>query len=349
MALTITTMLITCCALFSVLVVLLFGIRFYKALHLRTHKSRFEEDKIKVKEYLKTLDRSIAATIDSPNVYLKKYLRRLAETVDGDTAGNLLDLYIDLGFLDRDLCRLNSLLYYRRVDALTSLRAFQYHLDDGYWDRLLTETRWEFRWATMEYLVSVKGRKSLNRLVAFLSMRENIYQGNLQHLLAHYASINCEAIPYLLSNSGDERLKEALLKTLSVYPVPGSEVAIRAAFNFMSSRSVIVAGLAALQVHPAQENVAFLEQFTLHEDQHVRTLLAKNLRHYPSASDLLAELAIDGSFEVRSEVAESLIELLPYSGHAVAEILKMPRHPCHQFLILKGVAIPTYSKAEASL
>lgn len=340
MTLSITSMLITCCALFTVLVVLLFGIRFYKALHRRFQQAYLAEDKAKVNAYLQTLDTSIVTRIISPSIYLKNYIRQLAETVDGDTAEHLLDLYQDLGFLDRDLSRLHSRFYFRRVEALTSLRAFHYHLDDASWDTLLTESRWEFRWATMEYLVSVKGRKSLNHLVAFLSARENIYQGNLHHLLAHYASINSEAIAYLLGFCADERLKEALLKTLSIYPVPGSEDQIRDAFNLMSSRAVIVAGLAALDVHPDTANLGFLDQFALHEDQQVRSLLAKNLRHYPKGSELLASLAIDGSFEVRAQVAESLVELLPYSGIAVADIVSHSSHPCHEFMALRGITIP---------
>lgn len=334
------TMLVTCSLSFTALVVILFGIRFYKALHKRYQQEYFDEDKLKVTSYLETLDLSVAEQIISRSRYLKNYIRRLAETVDGDMTQQLLDLYIELGFLDRDLSRLSSWWYYRRVDALTSLRAFQYRLDDEAWDKLLTETRWEFRWATMEYYVSVKGKQSLNRLVSFLSARKNIYQGNLHHLLSHFASINGESIAYLLRFSDDERLREALLKTLSIYPVPGSETIIRGSFNVMATRSVIVAGLEALSVHPDSANLAFLEQFTMHEDQQVRTLLAKNLRHYAGGVDLLANLAIDGSFEVRAQVSLALEELLPYSGTIVAEILRNPQHPCHQFLSVQGVTIP---------
>lgn len=334
------TMLMGCSLVFTALVCVLFGLRIYKAIHKKYYAKDFNHDKDVVGSYLSSWNMDLVAEIRSPNRYLKSYLRQLAETVDGDFCQNLLDFYIALGFVTQDLARLNSRWYFRRVDALTSLRSFNYQLSETQWDALLREDRWEFRWATMEYLVSVNGKHSLNRLVSFLSARKNIYQGNLHHLLSHYASINTDAIVYLLRFSDDERLVEALLRTLSIYPVPGSEQSIRTSFNFMSSRSVIIAGLAALDAHPESENLMFLKQFALHEDHGIRTSLAKNLRHYTGGVDILEGLAIDGSFEVRTRVAESLAELLPYSGTVVAEILEQSAHPCHEFLKVHGITIP---------
>lgn len=328
------------CLVFLAMVLLLFGLRLHKAMHRRFYAKDFIHDKEVVGEFMSSWNMELVTEIRSPNRYLKSYLKELAETVDGDFCQNLLDLYIALGFVTQDIARLKSRWYFRRVDALTSLRAFHYQLNETQWDALLTENRWEFRWATMEYLVSVNGKHSLNRLVSFLSARKNIYQGNLHHLLSHYASINSDAIVYLLKFSDDERLVEALLRTLSIYPVPGCEQTIRSSFNFMSSRSVIVAGLAALDAHPESENLLFLKQFALHEDHHIRTALAKNLRHYTGGVDTLEGLSIDGSFEVRTRVAESLAELLPYSGTVVAEILGQCAHPCHEFLKVHGIAIP---------
>lgn len=339
--LTIYSLLQVCCVAFAFLVVILFGVRIFRVAHKRYFESFFAADKAKVDEFLLSYDLDIAKRISSRNRYLKNYLKDLADAVDGDVTERLLDLYIVLGYLHQDLARIESWWYFRRVDALTHLRAFQYRLTDRHWDKLLTETRWEFRWATMEYYVSVKGKHSLNRLVAFLSAKKNIYQGNLHHLLAHFASINAESIAYLLRFSDDDRLREALLRTLSIYPVPGSENAIRSSFNFMSSPSVIIAGLAALEVHPESENYDFLKQFSLHEDWQVRSLLAKNLRHYTRSVDMLEKLSIDGSFEVRTHVAGSLAELLPYSGRVVADILAEDNHPSHYFIKLHNIEVPT--------
>lgn len=339
-AVSLSTILISLCLVFISLAAVLLGIRLVKALDGRWQLSDFEADKKLVGDYLRTLDIEIAYQIHSRSEMLKRYICNLAETVDGDMDQNLLDLYSELGFVAIDLRRLESKLYYRRVDALTCLRAFQYPLGDDQWDRLLTETRWEFRWATMEYLVSIKGKNALSRLVAFLSARNNIYQGNLHHLLAHFASIDGDAIAYLLSHADDERLQEALLKTLSIYPVPGSEEIIRSSFNYMANKAVIISGLEALDAHPDKANLKFLEQFAIHEDQRVRTALAKNLRHYPGGVGMLDSLAIDGSFEVRAQVASALEELLPYSGTVVSEILATPAHPCHEPLKVHGITVP---------
>lgn len=327
-------------SIFLSLCSLLLVVRSLRIFHYLFHRSAYLHQKSVIRECLEFKNVEYLSKIKRPNVYLRVHLLKLAEKIEGETLNLLTEVYSNLGYVDKDINDLESIFYFKRASALSRLRVFEYPIPNNLWPKLFMDSKLEFRWAAMEYYIISKRKACLPNLMAFVSNPKNVNRGYAHHLLAKYASIDGMAIPFLLEHCDNEHLKEALLRVLSIYPVPGSDYVIRKSFNYMSSLQVINTGLIALEAHPDPHNKYFLEQFQIHENWEVRLNLAKNLRHYTDEMKLIEELSLDGSYEVRSQISKVLIELLPYSGKVVANILKDSSHPCYDFISHQGITLP---------
>lgn len=286
----------------------------------------------KIDNLLRSFDGSLLKTLPKGDAASRDYLVSMAENVEGEVSDRLLAIYRHQGFLSQDLEALSSDWQHRRVSAVARLRAFRYPLTDSQWTMLMAHSEPWFRWAVMDYLVMVQGKNSFRWLALYLGGSVAIPQGNLMHLIARYGQAHAESLPFILEHWQDVTVRRAVLKTLSLYPVPGSAPAIRQSFHLLSPPEIILVGLSALKVHPDGENVAFLQQFSWHEDWRVRLHLVDAISSYPDAIELLDRLALDGCHEVRCQAASAMVQLGPPAEDKIAAILAEAQHPCRPLL-----------------
>lgn len=280
----------------------------------------------KIDNLLKAYDARLIDRLPQGGSDCRDYLVSMAQNVEGDIAERLLHIYRQQGFLAADLGAINSSWQHRRVAALARLRAFRFPLGDQQWQQLMSSAEPWFRWAVMDYLVMVQGKNSFRWLALYLGGSMTVPQGNLMHLIARYGQTHAESLPFILEHWQDGNVRRAVLKTLSLYPVPGSAEAIRRSFHLLSPPEVILVGLNALKVHPDFDNITFLQQFSWHEDWRVRLHLVDAISSYPSATELLDILALDGCFEVRCQAASALVQL--GAEDTIAAIVSQKDHPC---------------------
>lgn len=290
----------------------------------------------KIDNLLKAYSSSMLDHLPAANNDTRDYLVSMAQSVDGEVSRRLLDIYRHQGYLDADLERIESWWLNRRVHAIARLRAFKYPLSDGQWQRLMRARQPWLRWAVMDYLVMVQGKNSFRWLALYLGGEMTIPQGNLMHLIARFGQTHAESLPFILEHWQDMDVRRAVLKTLSLYPVPGCAEAIRRSFDLMAPAEVILVGLSALAAHPDGANTEFLKQFVWHDDWRVRLHLVDALSHSPDAIELLAGLALDGCFEVRCQAASALVQLGPVAGDAIDSILSEAQHPSRILLESPG-------------
>lgn len=284
----------------------------------------------KIDNLLKAYDARLLEHLPKGDRDIRDYLVSMAENVEGDVAEQLLHIYRQQGFLAADLTAIGSDWQHRRVAALARLRAFRFPLKDRQWQRLMSYSEPWFRWAVMDYLVMVQGKNSFRWLALYLGGSMTVPQGNLMHLIARYGQTHAESLPFILEHWQDGNVRRAVLKTLSLYPVPGSADAIRRSFHLLSPPEVILVGLNALKVHPDPGNITFLQQFSFHEDWRVRLHLVDAISSYAAATELLDILALDGCFEVRCQAASALLRL--GADDTIAAIVSQQDHPCRPML-----------------
>lgn len=304
----------------------------------------FSKRRTKIDNLLKGYDASLLDTLPPAKTDIRDYLVSMAENVEGDVNQRLLAIYRHQGYLEADLEDLDSRWQFKRVHAVARLRAFKYPLADKQWQKLMTSRQHWFRWAVMDYLVMVQGKNSFRWLALYLGGSLSIPQGNLMHLIARFGQAHAESLPFILEHWQDTDVRRAVLKTLSLYPVPGCAPAIRRSFHLMAPAEVTLVGLSALKVHPDPDNIEFLTQFVWHEDWRVRLHLVDALSSYPEAVELLAGLALDGCFEVRCQAASALVQLGPVAGNKIDEILAVAQHPS-RILLATATAGRTYRVA----
>ena len=279
-------------------------------------------------EFIQTSDGDHLAGL-SRSQELRDLIVRMGTNLSGDIQTKLMLAYDHLGFVLDDFRAMARSDSAERVFALERCRSLCVPLPEEAWPLLLRSRTLVCRWATMEYLVLMKGRAAMPWVIHFIYHGANRKKGVILHMLACLARVSPEIIPVLLDHCDDDFYREALVRTLTSYPAPGCESIIARSIGTGSSPELLISGIRALGVHPSPTSRPFLLALIGHENWAVRMMVADSLKAFvePEVNEALTTLTIDTSFQVRTKAVSSLIAL--GNRESLEMLAEDPSHPSH--------------------
>ena len=276
------------------------------------------------------------------NPILREHLVKMAFDLNGPEKDRLIELYQGFGFYQKDV---HELLYGSKMQkshALRRARALGITLKDSEWLILFKESSAVFRWASMEYLISIKKSKALPWMFSFLTDFRNDRSGMIQHLLCCFAKISRRDVLVIMDYSESPLVIEQCLRTFSVYPYMKAENSIIAQLNKDTPEECYISSVKALG---KTVNSRVLEVFFLlknHKHWVVRMIMAQSLININNqkAFDLLEHFAEDANYYVRLSALKSLIKVSYDSKEILDKISSDKDHPGNQLLTsLLGVEL----------
>lgn len=264
----------------------------------------------------------------------KVQIVKLAAALSGKEKTKLRLLYEHLGFFDEDAFFLRRGSYKKQVEALARLRQLEIVLPDIAWQYMLQHRSLIFRWATMEYLITVKRDKSLLWLTAFICHPMNQSQGVIQHLFSCLAKHSPESLLVLLEHAPNTMVIEQALRTLAVYPQPAAVSLVIAHLKTTESEETFIAAIKALGAAPNEKTLDLFRIAIRHYHWVVRLQIGKALQNFAmeESEDLLRILAEDSSYYVRKQAMETLNALQGQTSKLYREIAEDEDHPSNDLL-----------------
>ena len=277
--------------------------------------------------------------LDFPRKYrvnsVREHLVTLGLNLNGVEKRRLIDIYKSFGFYDSDLKDLCSGRKKKKSYALRRARILGFKLKNEQWLALFKEKSPVFRWAVMEYLISVKREKAIPWMFSFLTDSRNDRYGIIQHLFCCLADTSRETILTVLNYSEDSLIVEQCLRTFSVYPYMKAEPSIVAQMRSDRSEEAYISAVRALGGVVTPKVLSIFSLSAAHPHWVVRMIIAKSLLKIndEKAYGILKKFSEDVNYYVRLHTIKALLEVREEVQDFIQEISSNKDHPSHQLLL----------------
>lgn len=268
---------------------------------------------------------------------LRDTIVQFASNLISEDRRRLQKLYEENGFCREDLKELQFASNIRCAEALKRNRDLLSPLPDYIWKSLLARENFMIRWATLEYIASLKGKRSLPWILQELNQNNQPAQGATLHILSTLASMSPETISALAEHSDNPFIVEICLRCMAAYPLSLSHSDVLHLLNVKASKETFISVMKILKSYPSKEALAAYPFCMKHPHWVVRLEVANGLALYtePEAAKLLSDLCLDGNYYVRAQAVKSLLAMGKNGQPYMVEILEESKHPAHE--IAKGL------------
>lgn len=272
-----------------------------------------------------------------PDRVLQDTIINMARLNSGEYKTRLMLLYHHLGFTKIDSKNLNSLSLAKKINAIERCRVLDIPMPDEVFHKHIKSKNLVFRWMLMEYVIHLKGKKSLPLVISYLfNQNQRNHRGITLHLLCCLAEKSPESIPFLLDHCDDLYFKEIILHVFTIYPVAGQEELILSQINSNFPEELIIAAVKALVSNPSISLLHAIKELAQHQNWVIRMIAIKSLTQYPVAQvrDCLEAAILDVSYHVRLNAIKTIISFQPELDDLISEVISEKMHPSHEILNL---------------
>lgn len=320
--------------LFFLIVVLLFHRSFQNSIwqHFRHDFKKTEQE---ILHYMGRNDGYISAQINlKKSIRVRDLIVQVAEHAGTKEKNCLAEIYFAQGYFFDDVKSLASQNKEVASSALARCRVFLFRLPDDVWTYLINHNSLVFRWAAMEYLVTLEKGNSLIWIEKFISNKNNRLNGIVLHLMSILALKDAKVFLSMIY-SEDEWIVEQVMRVLASYPNHDADEYILNFIVKLNNEELFISCIKALAAKPSEKVIKYFQSQILHPHWVVRLQIAKAIKNFEvnSPLEIIATLLNDENYFVREAVIKSIIYKRCTYDSEINAISSDLSHPCHLLLV----------------